>query len=459
MIATYLFLLLCLLGGGASRVTDEPLIAIRPFAVLLLALVIALAPARIFAPYRAPLLILGLLALTMIMQLVPLPPGLWQQLPLSADFNVTLKAVGLDELWRPISIAPDLTLNSLFALLPPIATLSAAAAMPPHVRRDLMTWLLIGMAFSAVLGLAQFAGGANSPLYFWEARSAGVADGVFANRNHHALFLTVGLALLGPWITNSSPHRRNPNVQTRRLAAGGGLAILFLAAVVTTGSRTGSLLAAVATVFSYVVVLRSNVVKEMRLRLPSPLDWIIRWAWVITPLLVIAMIIAGRALSFDRLTSLSVTGDQRYRSLPVMIDMVQQLLPFGSGYGTFDTVFRIFEPDSLLHYGYFNHAHNDFLELLIVGGLPAALILVLGIAWWMRATLRVLLVRNHNWDRTLGRAAALSLLLIALGSLVDYPVRTPLIACLIAILVVWLVDGQRGSAMPRGTARESAFKA
>jgi O-antigen ligase len=436
-------------------------------AVLLIGLTLALTPAAAFRPYRLPLAVLGALGASIAIQLVPLPPSLWAGLPLSGVYRDALSGTGLDGIWRPLSIAPDLTLNSLLALLPPLAVLLALAAWPQRYRERLLTWVLAAIALSAILGLAQFVGGENSRLYLWADRSEAVADGVFANRNHQAVFLACGLALLGHWISAGWNHLETNQQKTvgrktdsrsrrsaghglngvgGRLAVGAGLAALFLMTVMATGSRTGTALSIVAATYGYWCVIRSPVIADGQVS--RPLRLALRWGWLIVPLLLVVMVISSRAVTFERLTATDATTDQRARSLPVMLDMLGRLFPHGSGYGTFDPLFQTFEPDHLLHYGYFNHAHNDLLELLLLGGLPALLVMLFAIVWFAMTTrclLAASLSTSPGKSVRLGRSAAVAVLLVVVASIVDYPARTPLIACFLMILAIWMTDGARAS--------------
>lgn len=445
MIATGAFLLLCLLAGGASRSFDTPLVVLRPLAVLLAGLSLLLVRRSGWQGHRAPLLLLGAFALTMAIQLVPLPPRLWNALPLSALYHDALASEGLDGRWRPLSIAPDLTVNSLLALLPPVAVLLVVAAWPEQARVRLLGWVLGGVAASAVLGLAQFVGGANSPLYLWSARSEAVADGFFANRNHQAVFLACGLALLGAWILapqrSASGRAARWGIAVPRLAIGGALAVLLLAAVVASGSRTGTALAVLAAGYSYWTVVRSPALSEAKRELTWPVRAMLNWGWLVVPLLLAVMAIAGRAVTFQRLLATDPTSDERVRAYPIMKTILQQVLPWGSGYGTFDPLFRTFEPAWFLHYGYFNHAHNDVLEMVLTGGLPAVLVMLAAAIGWGYATVRLFRATNAPHAVVVGRSAAVCTALVVLASLVDYPARTPLIACLLAILALWMTGG------------------
>jgi len=71
-----------------------------------------------------------------------------------------------------------------------------------------------------------------------------------------------------------------------------------------------------------------------------------------------------------------------------------------------------------------NHAHNDYLEILLEGGVIAAAILVL----------YVLMLITARPPTPIQRAALLSILALLVHSAVDYPLRTVAIALLFAVL-------------------------
>src|SRR3546814_14127035 len=54
------------------------------------------------------------------------------------------------------------------------------------------------------------------------------------------------------------------------------------------------------------------------------------------------------------------------------------------------------EPFRLLKPTYFNHAHNDFLEVVLDGGLPAALLLLVAIGWYAIASIRAWRARGRH---------------------------------------------------------------
>ena len=87
-----------------------------------------------------------------------------------------------------------------------------------------------------------------------------------------------------------------------------------------------------------------------------------------------------------------------------------------------------------------SNIHNDFLEVAIEAGVVG---LVLIAAWF--AYLLSLVVRRARGGmgyRAMGVGA--SLLCIALQSVVDYPLRNQALLCVAALLIAFLVSGDRG---------------
>jgi hypothetical protein len=99
----------------------------------------------------------------------------------------------------------------------------------------------------------------------------------------------------------------------------------------------------------------------------------------------------------------------------------------------------MFEPDRLLQPSYFNHAHNDWVEIAITGGLPAMIILLAAIIWILggirRGGLRGL-IKGHRGD--IRFPAIVILLLLAAGSIVDYPLRIPSLQALAVLFIILL---------------------
>jgi O-antigen ligase len=420
------FLLVCLAGGGSNRADIASLLYLRPLNVIFLVGMLIVPTQWDFRCVRMPLMLLGLLALLILAQLVPLPPSLWASLPGRAPFTEAAIALG-GQPWRPISVTPDLTLSSLLALLVPLTVLVGFAGIRSDQRTALIPLTIGAAVLSAVLGIVQFAGGQGAANLY--ERALNVPNGFFANRNHHAAFLASALVLISTWL-RSPAHAR---WQGRRYWVGGLTAFLLLAVVIATGSRSGTLLALLALGYT-----AATAVGTSSGTLSARKALLLRVALAVTALLLIGfMLLAGRAVSLNRLFGFDPAGEQRIQAFPTLITMLRDFMPIGSGFGSFDPVFRMYEPDELLHPGYFNHAHNDWLELALTGGLPALLLLATFILWagWRLYSS----FRTPASDPALRvRSGGLVLLVLAGASVSDYPLRTPILAALLALACAWL---------------------
>ena len=139
-----------------------------------------------------------------------------------------------------------------------------------------------------------------------------------------------------------------------------------------------------------------------------------------------------------------------------MLRIAADVWPFGTGYGSFVPVFASYEPDAMLTPFYWNNAHNDPLEILITGGVPGVLALVAFLIWWLRSSYRALAGgRDIGSLQLLARSAVFASLILMLASLVDYPVRTPLLSGVFTLLCCFLAESGSQSGEMRDPRRRS----
>lgn len=441
---TLLLLLLCVLwlAGGASRADALGQVVVRAcsWAALVAAVLFS---RRLSWVGIKPVLVITLAALAItLLQLVPLPPAIWTALSGRTPFIEASAATGQGLPWRPWSIVPGGTLNAAFSLIVPLTVLLLLAGLRENERPLLPGALLAVVTASAVLGLLQFSGTIiNNPLI---NETIGEVSGSFANRNHFALFLAWGCLLAPVWAVDG---RRG--LGWRGLVAV-GLLLLFALTILASGSRMGLLLGAVALLVGTVLV--AGDVRRSLTRAP-------RWvAHILMPgvlgavlIAVCVSIAAGRAVSINRAFAVDPGQDMRGRGFSTVIDMIRTYWPAGSGSGSFDQMFRFHEPFDLLKPTFFNHAHNDYLEILLTTGAAGLLLLGMALGWWAWASVRA-------WQSTIARTATLArlgsamLLLVAVASIFDYPARTPMIMTFMVVAGSWLAAGvarPHGSALPR----------
>lgn len=429
------------LGGGSSKTFIASLLYVRPVAILCLGALLILPIERDWRGLRWPAVLLALFAAWMGLQLVPLPPALWSALPGRAPFLEASAAMGLPQPWRPLTLDTELTLASLFALVPAAAGLVAYAGFTPQERARTVPVVLAIAVASVFAALLQVVGGESSAAYLYTPTSRDLPVGLLANRNHQAALLALGLPVMALWlrgqVVRGQHGRRGGARQVERVtllySLGAVMALLFVLVALVSGSRAGLILCTGGLIAS--ALLFGGAVRALDVRA--------RWAIVggSVALLAIVLLLAtafGRALVVDRLDTTGISNDQRFRAFPVLIDLMRTYFPFGSGMGTFDPVFRMLEPDADLDRGFFNNAHNDLIEMVITGGLPA-LALMAGLAAWLIARMVAALRYGRAGDGEGARGwvglAVVSLLLAA--SVFDYPLRTPLLSMIFAIACCW----------------------
>lgn len=417
--------------GGASRPDELQQFFVRGCAIL--AIAAALWPLNFSAFRDGRLATAGfaLILILLLVQLIPLPPTLWAGMPGHELYAMVAKDTG-ETGWRPWTVSPDLTLNSIAALLPPAAIGLIALALDIRGRLVLAR-VLVGIACaSALLGLMQFAGG-GSALHLFRTTSQDSAVGLFANRNHQAALMACALPI-GAALASIHVHREGTSARYLGLLAAG--ALLLLMGLAATGSRMGLLLGAVGIAASVLIFLLPGKMTSMIRQANSRV-----WIRVVSASLVILLSVSAvlwRGGAVSRLASDPV-DQTRAAALKPMLAAVRAFFPFGAGFGTFDPVYRRFEPDSLLSTIYLNQAHNEPIQLAIEGGVFAIVLLLLFLAWWTQAAIRSVRPRESSSRRAMSIAMTAVTLILMLSSLVDYPLRTPLLSGLFAIACVELL--------------------
>ena len=212
----------------------------------------------------------------------------------------------------------------------------------------------------------------------------------------------------------------------------------------------------VAVLALFVLVTRSRAgLASLAISLPMAAMFLGALNWKTIAAGVIGVGVLALALGLGARFEGDVGDDARIKYLPLVLDLARDNLPFGVGFGGFNPAFRHIEPDSILSPQFFNHAHSDLLEIIVEGGLPAFLLLIVAIIWIVRRSLAA-----YRADFSYGLAAGVGLSLALLASLVDYPFRAPLFAMVCALLAAVLsispaLRSVRGNRNDRSTGRDA----
>lgn len=445
--------------GGSARGDEIPVLALRPLSVIaLLVSIYHLKADHIRNTLFVSVWVFAVVLLTLV-HLVPLPPGIWQQLPgreLAAQVDSTL---GLASNWRPLSLAPELTRNALWSLLAPLACYLLAIQLTKKEMFRFWCVILVMGLLSGLISTIQISQGPESILYFYRVTNYGLGVGFFSNRNHQAVLMacllpvSFGLLLIASRSKKWSTMRQGRSIAIWAMVASG---IFLTILILVTGSRSGLALNFLALVFIGLFVRRHRdyfrSMSGARTGRP-PSDKALRLrklAILALPVALLASIVvamlAGRDTAFQRLSDTAIEGEARTSILGTLQAAIEVYFPFGSGIGSFDPVYRVHERADLLAPTYWNHAHNDWAEMLMTSGVPAALLVIFGIGWVGKSFFLQQDKPGGDIEPIVFRFIALSVMaLVLVSSIVEYPLRVPVIACIFAVALAIIARTRPGN--------------
>lgn len=426
------FLFMCLTLGGASA---AGFIANAVLQLLAITVIVGLLWNRQFVATTGPSWsfkpiswILGIAVLWIILQLIPLPPSIWQLLPGREFVTYGDRLLGMEGVWRPISLQPSQTLTSAMSIMPALAALLLTLRAPPRAR-ILSIWVIVVIGIiSAFLGIIQIFQTSAQGAYFYKVTNYGASVGFFANANHLATLFLIGLIL-----SSELPFTRKQNTRGQGALwalVKWSLVTFFAVNIVVNGSVAGiGLLLLVSTY----IILRLEYLRAA----------IGKSKFAIVGIGVIVSLVAGAFIwkfsgSLSTFAQTSVPGEDRLEFTRNTIRMIADSFPVGYGLGSFRETYLGYENLRTVTMTFVNHAHNDYLEFLSDFGIPALAIVGLYAIWfgrrvkWMWTT-RVSLETYHS-------AAAMIIVIVAAHSFVDYPLRTSAIAAIFAFATGCLAD-------------------
>jgi O-antigen ligase len=177
-----------------------------------------------------------------------------------------------------------------------------------------------------------------------------------------------------------------------------------------------------------------------------------RWAIIAA---VVALLLIGQfgMVAILRLAELDPVSDYRTQISETTLRAAWDYFPLGSGFGTFVPAYAMHETPATILSAYVNHAHNDWLELWLEGGMPAALVMLAFLAWYFANLYRLWRPQENPEGILLARASAITCGLLLLHSLADYPLREPSLAVVFGLVCALMTGLPSDHASPRRESR------
>jgi O-antigen ligase len=375
-----------------------------------------------------------------LVQLVPLPPEIWTMLPNRQGIVEAFKLVGGDLPWMPISVSPEATWLSALSLIPPIAVFLSTQLLS-YAERRLMSLLVLAIGLISVfLGLLQVAQGPSSPLRFFAITNTTEAVGFFANRNHFAALVYALILIAACWAT-AAVFRVRTSFDRKVL-------------------DTTAVAAMVATVAIIVVLLSAEAMARSRAGLALTILTLIGAfalagkEWRVVSRGAAGLVVGGIALIFLFVAEFTLyrimerfaadpLADARIPFARNTFTAAMDYLPFGSGIGSFVPVYGMYErPSDTIVNAFANHAHNDILEMCLEAGVLGIVLAGVFTLWVTKTSLEIWrssTIGSRDIDLWLARSATLIIILLAIHSFVDYPLRTAAVMAVMAFACGLLV--------------------
>ena len=418
------YLFLCLtLGGSAQGIWVNALLQLLAIAIIAWAVTTS-GKDDLGIPARRLLAVCAAGLLVILIQIIPLPPSIWTALPGRQVIQDGYGLIGQPLPWMALTLTPDETLTTILRLLPPAAVLAAMLRLNAY-RRSWLAWALIGgTGAGVILGALQVASGgsADSPWYLFPISNFGAAVGFFANSNHMALLLVASMPFIFALIAVGRRSRGNLAVQRRSamFALAGGMLVLVILGLILNQSLAGFALGIPVLAASAGLLLSPRQQRR----------------WLFAPVLLLMAAVGSIFLmpASAKLQSLGATTSVESRRAVAETGWMaaKEYMPLGSGLGSFERVYRLYEDPTSVDATYVNHAHNDYLEIAIEAGLPGLIWIALFLAWWV-ATAR------FRWREAVedpfAKAGTIASAAILAHSLVDFPLRTSALAAIFAMSI------------------------
>lgn len=368
-----------------------------------------------------PLALLALMPLWALVQTLPLPRELVAVLSPRAEY------LHLPGSWIPLSV--DVAGTRLFMFNAVICWCGFAlvlALVNSAKRAQILLWTLVASgSFQAIYGSLMVLTGLEWGFLVEKYSGTGVATGTFVNRNHMAGYLVMCLAagtglLLSQLSSESATSLRDFTRRTLNALMSSKVIVRLLLAImvialVLTRSRMGNVAFFAALAVAGLVAIYCG--RKISLKLVV----------LIASLFIIDLVIVGQWFGLNQLVERLETAapESEYR-LAVQGRGSNVLADFpltGSGGGSYHSVFTYYQDAG--DWGFYRHAHNDYLEIASEMGIPVFLGLGVFCLLVLYRALQLQRQDHSRVQRGMGFTLVMVLVWMLVHSTVDFNLQIP----------------------------------
>ena len=373
----------------------------------------------------------------LLFQIVPLPLALIEFL--SPERFLSYSAIGSRNDWSTLTESSSATLEYFIKSFAYVSLFVMSLLLVNSKRRiKLLLWTIICSAlFQAMYGSLMKLSGEEYSFFLNKVFQASSATGTFINRNHLAAYLNMGLATgIGLLIAGLSKHGHSALAKrercinivqlllSRKLQLRVFIALMTIA-LVSTHSRMGNAAFFVALSMTSVMalMLTRHARRTMAILVLSiiVIDVYILSAWF------------GLEKVIDRIQHTSFQEEQRDELTLYTFNQWQDYFILGSGGGTYQYVFPKYKQAELKYY--YDHAHNDILEIASETGLIGISLLIIVVSLSFFTSVRAMALRHDPLMIGIAFTSIMGILALSIHSFVDFNFQIPANAATFVVLL------------------------
>ncbi len=373
-----------------------------------------------------------------LLQLVPLPVEIWSHLPMREKIIAALGAINQQSVFQPLTITSEKTWLSLLTLLPTTAIFFGALLLNTGDRWRLVSCIIVFAVINAFLGLLQLSQGPESIFYFYDY-GRGETGGFFINRNHFAALIYATLPFVVAIFSLAvnrflEENGNNSNDYSSIFSVVFSVLIIFImiAAGIMSRSRMGVILLMLSLLISSFLPRWNSHAFGAGAGGKHGFQ---RIFFIVASLAMLFALQYGLLRILGRFEA-DPLEDARWMIARLTMEGGWRAFPVGTGIGSFVNAFFLLEKPSDLLVAYVNEAHNEYLQLLLEGGAPAIILLVIFLIWFAARLKKLWGQQTRGQDSEaliLRRAASLVIVLFGLHAFVEFHLRTQALAAVFAL--------------------------
>ncbi|MDC8829563.1 O-antigen ligase family protein [Alteromonas gilva] len=300
--------------------------------------------------------------------------------------------------------------------------------------KQVMLCIIFSGLFQALYGALEVLLAGNSSWIFG-LPVKNVATGTFVYKNHFAnylmLCLSIGVGYLVSTLNTQTASTKREHIRNFLNTMLNGKAVVRIAlaimviALVMSRSRMGN-----TAFFASMTILGLLGLLLIKHR-SRGLTMLIVSLFVIDTFILSAWF--GLDKVQERLEQTSLEQEKRDEVVRDSLPLLSDFSSTGSGMGTYYNVFTNYQGEDI--YAFYDHAHNDYLQFAIEGGIPATILIALLPLWAFIEGIKALRERRNGLMQGLAFGGCMAILGMFIHISVDFPLQAPANAMLFVIII------------------------